>query len=51
VEIASTSIFGGVSDSRKKRAKSVDADGDSETSGKRTLYVEAICVFGGVEIK
>jgi predicted membrane protein len=54
VEIASTSIFGGVSDSRKKRAKSADVDGDSETSGtsgKRTLYVEATCVFGGVEIK
>lgn len=41
VEVASTSIFGGVSDKRKSRP---------EKFGK-TLYIEATCVFGGVEIR
>lgn len=41
VEVASTSIFGGVSDKRKNRADKMD----------KTLYIEATCVFGGVEIR
>lgn len=42
VEVASTSIFGGVTDKRKKSQK---------TDIKTTLYVDANCVFGGVEIR
>lgn len=42
VEVASTSIFGGVSDKRKKAAN---------TEAKKTLYIEAACIFGGVEIR
>lgn len=41
VKIVSTSIFGGVSDGRK--AKTKDA--------KVTIYINATCLFGGVEIK
>lgn len=41
VKITSTSIFGGVSDERKN--KKVDS--------KVTLYINATCMFGGVEIK
>lgn len=41
VKIVSTPIFGGVSDERKKRTK----------NGKVTLYINATCVFGGVEVK
>lgn len=41
VKVSSTPIFGGVSDERKKR------DNDS----KVTLYINATCLFGGVEIK
>lgn len=41
VKIASTSIFGGVSDNRKRR----DEDAD------KTIYINATCIFGGVEVK
>lgn len=41
VKISSTSIFGGVSDERKNKNK------DAEI----TIYVNATCLFGGVEIK
>lgn len=41
VRISSTSIFGGVSDKRKNKTK------DNE----HTVYIHAICMFGGVEIK
>lgn len=41
VKVTSTSIFGGVSD-KKKRAP---------VEGAPTLYVRAICIFGGVDIK
>lgn len=57
VEVASTAIFGGVSDKRKdsnRKKKSLDeADKDTkkvDNSGK-TLYIDATCVFGGVEIR
>lgn len=41
VKIASTPIFGGVSDDRKKIDK----------SATKTIYINATCLFGGVEIK
>lgn len=41
VKVTSTSIFGGVSDERKNKNK----------EAKRTIYVNATCMFGGVEIK
>lgn len=41
VKITSTSIFGGVSDERKKKTK----------DGKVTIYIQATNLFGGVEIK
>ena len=40
VEIVSSSMFGGVSDKRKTKGE-----------GAKTLYVNATCIFGGVEIK
>lgn len=40
VEIVSSSMFGGVSDKRKNKGE-----------GAKTLYVNATCIFGGVEIK
>ncbi len=55
VEVASTSIFGGVSDNRKnlKRKKKEQDDKEIEKvdNAGRTLYIDAICVFGGVEIR
>jgi len=41
VKVISNSIFGGVSDERKNKTK------DSEV----TLYINATCMFGGIEIK
>ena len=41
VKIASTPIFGGVSDNRKKIDK----------SATKIIYINATCLFGGVEIK
>lgn len=41
VKIVSTPIFGGVSDKRKNKNK----------DAKETLYINATCVFGGVDIK
>ncbi len=55
VEIASTSIFGGASDKRKK-AKAKD-QAEAKTAKKKfnnagkNLYIDATCVFGGVEIR
>ncbi len=43
VEVASSAIFGGVSDKRKT-AK-------AKEQAKTTLYIDATCVFGGVEIR
>ena len=40
IEITSSSIFGGVSNERK-----------NSENNKKTLYIDATCVFGGVEIK
>ncbi len=81
VEIASTPIFGGVSDNRKRKtARSRKAEEEAagvsgeesgevagktpgegsekssgrnseKNSGKKTLYIEATCIFGGVEIR
>ena len=41
IKISSTPIFGGVSDDRKNKGK----------ESKVTLYINANCMFGGVEIK
>ena len=41
VKVTSIPIFGGVSDERKSRTK--DAD--------KTIYVNATCMFGGIDIK
>ena len=41
VKIISTPIFGGVSDERKNNNK----------ESKVTLYINATCIFGGIEIK
>ena len=41
VKVVSTPIFGGVSDQRKVKSK----------DSKVTIYINATCVFGGVEIK
>ncbi|MBE6153679.1 MAG: hypothetical protein E7166_05600 [Firmicutes bacterium] len=41
VKISSTPIFGGVSDSRRKKNK----------NAKITIYIKATCLFGGIEIK
>lgn len=41
VKVTSTSIFGGVSDERKNKKK----------EAKKTIYINATCMFGGVEIK
>ena len=41
IKIKSTSIFGGVDDKRKNR----------KNDSKYTIYINATCLFGGVEIK
>ena len=41
VKIKSSSIFGGVSDSKKH----------SENTDSHTIYINATCLFGGVEVK
>lgn len=41
VKINSTPIFGGVSDQRKNKTSDADV----------TLYINALCIFGGIEIK
>lgn len=41
VKITSTPIFGGVSDERKEK----------NNDSKKVLYINATCLFGGVEIK
>lgn len=46
VEAASTAIFGGVSDKRKSDKKE-----DKKSSKTKTLYIDATCVFGSVEIR
>ncbi len=56
VEVANASIFGGVSDkrrdaSRKKKAgDETKAKHNADNAGK-TLYIDATCIFGGVEIR
>jgi len=42
VKIKSSAIFGGVSDNRKEK---------NETEDSKTIYINANCVFGGVDIK
>lgn len=42
VKVKSSAIFGGVSDERKSKEESEDS---------KTVYINATCVFGGVEIK
>jgi len=41
VKVTSTSIFGGVSDERKNKNK----------EAKYTIYINATCLFGGVDLK
>jgi len=41
VKITSTPIFGGVTNHRRRKKK----------EGEYTIYIQAICLFGGVEIK
>lgn len=41
VKVASTSVFGGVSDNRKRR----------DEEAEHTVYINATCIFGGVEVK
>ena len=41
VKVVSSAIFGGVSDERK----------DKSNDHKKTIYINATCLFGGVEIK
>lgn len=41
VKISSTPIFGGVSDNRRKKTN----------DAKITIYIKAICMFGGIDIK
>jgi len=43
VKIVSTPIFGGISDERKNK--------DKEKEYEITLYINATCIFGGVDIK
>ncbi|NLJ70195.1 MAG: cell wall-active antibiotics response protein [Clostridiaceae bacterium] len=52
VKIDSNALFGGVSDKRKKRAYNKDDESDKTDRSDKTftLYVEATCVFGGVNI-
>lgn len=42
IKIKSSSIFGGVSDKRKNT---------SQDEKNKTIYINATCIFGGVEIK
>lgn len=44
VKIVSTPIFGGASDERKSRKKGLK-------ESNKTVYINATCVFGGVEVK
>lgn len=41
IKVASTSIFGGVSDNRKRH----------DDDAAKTIYINATCIFGGVEVK
>ena len=41
VKIISTPIFGGISDERKNKPQ----------NSKVTIYINALCMFGGIEIK
>ena len=44
VKVTSTPIFGGVSDKRKKSKK-------GNKNSQKTIYINALCMFGGVDIK
>ncbi len=46
VEVASSAIFGGVDDKRAKSGKK-----NVESDKRKTLFIDATCVFGGVEIR
>lgn len=56
VEVVSTSIFGGVSDNRKNAKRKKKAMDETETKKKvknegMTVFIDATCVFGGVEVR
>lgn len=48
VEVVSTNLFGGVQDKRKEIANSKLS---KESEKRKTIYVEATCLFGGLEIR
>lgn len=48
VEMVSRPFFGGISDNRKKVK---DREKAAKSKKEPTLYIDATCVFGGVEIK
>jgi len=48
VKVASTSIFGGVSNKHRYEGKSEASEKEGKTV---TVYVDATCLFGGVDIK
>lgn len=47
VKIKSTSIFGGVDEKKKKQIE----DNEEKKNDVHTIYINALCLFGGVEIK
>ncbi len=55
VEVVSTNIFGGVEDKRKYKAAEASESESGEKEGKakrqKTIFVEATCLFGGLEIR
>lgn len=57
VEIVSTSIFGGVSDNRKNAGRKKKMKDEEKKATKKadnagkTIYIDATCVFGGVEVR
>lgn len=51
-EVKSTSLFGGVDDKRNPVKKQEAINIKNNTEGKRyTIFIDAACFFGGVEIK
>ncbi len=53
VEVVSTNIFGGVSDKRKKHHSSKEQTEEEKDKARktRTIFVNANCLFGGLEIR
>ncbi len=51
VEVVSAAMFGGVEDKSKDKRKEVQEDEEGETKKKPTIYIDATCLFGGVEVR